>query len=165
MARIIKMPPTDELPEGPRREFVGELRRYYRAGGRPPLRHVSKQIEGRADLKEVTASQETVRRILRGIVIPPDWNRVNAVFQVLCEIGEIDPDADRWEDSYNGEESNREYLKRLWDAALEAEPNPPPIPRPAPPHPEPTPPAPGSGSDDPWATDSPGSGFSDEPPF
>jgi hypothetical protein len=91
-------------------------------------------IEGRADLKEVTASQETVRRILRGIVIPTDWNRVNAVFQVFCEIGEIDPDADRWEDSYNGEESNREYVRRLWDAALEEEPNPSPIP----PHPEPT---------------------------
>jgi len=165
MARIIKMPPEDELPEGPRREFVGELRRYYRAAGRPPLRHVSKLIEGRADLKEVTASQETVRRILRGMVIPTDWNRVNAVFQVLCEIGEIAPDADRWEDSYNGEESNREHLKRLWDAALEAEPNPPPMPRPAPPRPEPTPVAPGFGSDDPWATDSSGPGFSDEPPF
>jgi hypothetical protein len=165
MARIIKMPPKDELPGGPRREFVEELRRYYRAAGRPPLRHVSNLIEGRADLKEVTASQETVRRILRGIVIPTDWNRVNAVFQVFCEIGEIDPGADRWEDSHYGEESNREYVRRLWDAALEEEPNPPPIPRPTPPpHPESTLAAPGFGSD-PWATDSPGPGLSDEPPF
>ena len=118
MARIIKMPPKDELPEGPRRDRVEELRRYYRAAGRPPLRHVSKLIEGRPDLKEITASQETVRRMLRGIVIPTDWNRVNAVFQVFCEIGEIDPGADRWEDSYS-DEKNREYLRRLWDAALE----------------------------------------------
>jgi hypothetical protein len=109
--------PKNELPEGPRRDFVEELRRYYRAAGRPPLRHVSNLIEGRADLKEITASQETVRRMLRGIVIPTDWNRVNAVFQVFCEIGEIDPVADRWEDSYNSEENNREYLRRLWDAA------------------------------------------------
>src|ERR1022692_46081 len=91
MARIIKMPGKDELPGGPRRECVEEPRGYYRAAGRPPLRHVSKLIEGRADLKEITASQETVRRILRGIVIPTDWNRVNAVFQVFCEIGKIDP--------------------------------------------------------------------------
>jgi len=165
MARIIKMPPKDELPEGPRREFVDELRRYYRAAGRPPLRHVSKLIEGRADLKEVTASQETVRRIIRGIVIPTDWNRVNAVFQVFCEIGTIDPGADRWEDNYNGQESNRDYLRRLWDAALEEEPNPLSIPRPTPPYPEATRAASRFASDDPWATDSPSSGFSDEPPF
>jgi hypothetical protein len=164
MARIIKMPPKGELPDGPRREFVEELRRYYRAAGRPPLRHVSKLIEGRVDLKEVTASQETVRRILRGIVIPTDWNRVNAVFQVFCEIGEIAPDADRWEDSYNGEERNREYVRRLWDAALEDEPNPSPIPRPAPPHPEPTVAASGFAGD-PWTQDLPGPGSSDEPPF
>src|SRR5437899_12445580 len=111
MARIIKMPPKGELPEGPRRVFVEELRRYYRAAGRPPLRHVSKLIEGREDLKEVTASQETVRRILRGTVIPTDWNRVNAVFQIFREIGEIDPDADCWEYSrLDSERSNREYV-------------------------------------------------------
>jgi hypothetical protein len=164
MARIIRMPSKDELPEGPRREFVDELRRYYRAAGRPPLRRVSNLLEGRADLKEVTASQETVRRILRGIVIPTDWNRVNAVFQVFCEIGEIDPGADRWENSrFDEAESNREYVRRLWDAALEEEPNPSPIPRPAPPHPESTR-ASGFASD-PWTQDSPGSGSSDEPPF
>src|SRR5690348_16646918 len=107
MARMIKMPPKNELPEGPRRDFVEELRRYYRAAGRPPLRRVSKLIEGRTDLKEVTASQETVRRILRGMVIPTEWNRVNAVFQVFCEIGDIDPNADRWEeDRYSDAESN-----------------------------------------------------------
>jgi hypothetical protein len=164
MARIIKMPPKGELPDGPRREFVEELRRYYRAAGRPPLRHVSKLIEGRADLKEVTASQETVRRILRGIVIPTDWNRVNAVFQVFCEIGEIDPDADRWDNRWDEGENNREYVKRLWDAALEDEPNPSPIPRPTPPHPESTLAASGFASD-PWTQDSPGPGSSDEPPF
>jgi hypothetical protein len=164
MARIIKMPPKSELPEGPRRDFVDELRRYYRAADRPPLRHVSKLIEGRTDLKEVTASQETVRRILRGMVIPTDWNRVNAVFQVFCEIGEIDPDEDRWEDSgYNGSASNRDYVRRLWDSALEDETSPTPMP--TPPHPQPAAAASAYGHDDPWAADSPGSGFSDEPPF
>lgn len=144
MARIIRMPPLHELPRGARRDFVEELRVYYRAAGRPPLREVSRRIEGRADLKEVTASQETVRRILRGMVIPTDWNRVNAIFQVFCELGEIDPDGGRWEDpGYNDEEgSKRERLRQMWDAALEEDPAQPPPSRPA---------------NDPWAAD--------EPPF
>jgi hypothetical protein len=152
MARIMRMPSESELPDGPHREFVVELRRYYRAAGRPPLRRVSREIEGRADLKEVTASQETVRRMLKGMVLPTDWDRVYAVFFVLCEMGNIDPEADRWEDNYNGSETNAENLKRLWDIALEEEPNTPPIPRAAPP------------PDDPWASDA-STGYSDEPPF
>ena len=96
MARIMRMPPKSELPDGPHRNFVEELRRYYRAAGRPPLRQVSRAIEGRADLKEVTASQETVRRMLRGMVIPTDWDRVYAVFFVFCEMANIDPEAERW---------------------------------------------------------------------
>lgn len=116
MARIIKMPPEDQLPDGPRRKFVEEIRRYYRAAARPPLRRVSSLIEGRPDLNEVTASQETVRRILIGKVIPTDWSRVNAIFQVFCELGKIDPDGDRWDDrGYHDEEANRECVKRLWE--------------------------------------------------
>jgi hypothetical protein len=30
MARIMRMPPKSELPDGPHRDFVEELRRYYR---------------------------------------------------------------------------------------------------------------------------------------
>jgi hypothetical protein len=128
MARIMRMPPKSELPGGPHRDFVEELRRYYRAADRPSLRQVSRAIEGRPDLKEVTASQETVRRMLRGMVLPTDWDRVYAVLFVLCEMGNIDPEAERWEEpGYNESETNSEYLKRLWDNALEAEPNPPPI--------------------------------------
>jgi hypothetical protein len=167
MARIMRMPPKSELPEGPHREFVEELRRYYRAAGRPPLREVSRAIQGHAELKElkeVTVSQETVRRMLRGMVLPTDWDRIYAVFFVLCEVGSIDPEADRWEDDrYGDAESNSQYLKRLWDTALEAEPNPPPIPRPASPQQAPQ----GFGQEDPWASGPGGfgGGSSDEPPF
>ena len=157
MARIMRMPPTSELPDGPHRDFVIELRRYYRAA-RPPLRQVSRAIEGRADLKEVTASQETVRRMLQGIVLPTNWDRVYAVFFVLCEMGGIDPEAERWSDP-DEPESNSEHLRRLWDEALEAEPpNAPPIPRPA--ATEQT----RHGQDAPWASAAPG-GYTDEPPF
>lgn len=167
MARIIKMPGEDELPAGPRRQFVEELRRYYRAAGRPPLRQVSRLIEGREDLGEVTASQETVRRVLRGTVIPTDWRRVNAIFTVLCETGGINPDGERWDDSgYGPGESNREHLQRLWDEALEDQPDAPPVPRPDPPPREPAA-AGGSrfGDRDAWAAAHGDSGFSEEPPF
>ncbi len=164
MARIMRMPPKSDLPDGPHREFVEELRRYYRAAGRPSLRQVSRAIEGRTDLKEVTASQETVRRMLKGMVLPTDWDRVYAVFFVLCEMGKINPDDQRWhgEDSrFDPEpESNSEYLNRLWDDALEAEPNPLPIPRPSVSQEAHQ----GYGQDDPWASAAPG-GYSDESPF
>lgn len=151
MARTIQMPSEDELPEGPRRDFVIALRRYYRSAGRPPLRQISRMIEGREDLKEVTASQETVRRMLRGTVIPVDWNRVNAVFQVLCEGAEIDPDG-HINDGFSSfaRPSLREQIRDLWDRALEEEPEAPPLLRPAAPTNEQT---------------SSHSGFSDEPPF
>jgi hypothetical protein len=74
-------------------------------------------------------------------------------------MGNIDPEAERWDDNYNGSESNSEYLKRLWDTALEAEPNPLPIPRPASPQQAPQ----GFSQADPRATIS--SSYSDEPPF
>jgi hypothetical protein len=99
--------------------------------------------------------------MLRGMVLPTDWDRVYAAFFVLCEIGDIDPGAERWEDTrYNESETISKYLKRLWDNALEAEPNPLPIPRPAMPqqahH--------GYGQDDPWVSAA-ANGYSDEPPF
>jgi hypothetical protein len=162
MARTIPMPSKSELPDGPRRDFVVELRRYWRAAGRPALRKISRAIEGREDLKEVTASQETIRRMLRGMVLPTEQDRVYAVFRVLCEMADVDPDAERWDDNYNGSETNWQFLQRLWDTALEEESEAPPIPRPAPPQ---RAEGRGFGSDDPWASDDSSGGYSDEPPF
>jgi hypothetical protein len=85
-------------------------------------------------------------------------------------MAEVDPDAERWDDdggyNYPDPESNWQYLRRLWDTALEDESDAPPLPRPTPPPPEPKP-APAKGNswaavDDPWNRDS---GYSDEPPF
>ncbi|WP_254716695.1 hypothetical protein [Actinomadura sp. WMMB 499] len=148
MTRVIRMPSEAELPRGPRRDFVEELRRYYRAAGRPPLRKVSKRIEERTDLNATTASPETIRRMLRGAVVPTDWNRVNAVFQVFCELGSIAPNASRWIDAYDTDETNQDCLQRLWDEALEQGFVP-------------------ARSEDPWASGGGfgGGGFSDNPPF
>jgi CRP/FNR family cyclic AMP-dependent transcriptional regulator len=121
VTRTIPMPSKGDLPDGPRRDFVTELRRYYRAAGRPALRKVSRAIEGRADLREITASVETVRRMVTGIVLPADQDRVYAVFRVLCEMADIDPDAPRWGDSDVPSYTNWQHLQRLWDTALEGE--------------------------------------------
>jgi hypothetical protein len=167
VARTIPMPSKEELPDGPRREFVAELRRYYR-GARPSLRKISQAIEDHADprLGKVTASAETVRRMITGMVLP-EQERLYAVFRVLCEMAEVDPDAERWDDD-NGyshdTQSNWQYLRQLWDTALEDESDTPPLPRPTPPPPEPArqrPPA-AKANEDPWSNDS---GYSDEPPF
>jgi hypothetical protein len=86
MARTNPMPSKEELPEGPRRDFVVELRRYWRAAGRPALRKISQAIESSTDLNGVTASREAIRRMLRGLVLAVEQDRVRAVFCVLCEM-------------------------------------------------------------------------------
>lgn len=118
VTRTMRMPSKGELPDGPRRDFVEALRRYYREAGRPALRKISREIEGRDDLMEVTASQETIRRILAGKTLPTSWDRVDAIYRVLCEMADIDPDGPRREDGPNGE-TRRRHLWRLWDTALE----------------------------------------------
>jgi hypothetical protein len=160
------MPSKEELPDGPRREFVTELRRYYRAAGRPAYRKISQAIEDSTDFeKGITASQETVRRILRGMVLPLEQARLNAIFRVLCDMAKVNPDADRWDGRYEDDtETNWQHLWRLWDTALEDEAEAPDVPRPSPP----PPPPPQSSlrgraaAPDPWAN---GPSYSDEPPF
>lgn len=147
MARTIPMPSKRDLPDGPRRDFVEEMRRHWRDAGRPPLRKVRSRLEGREDLKEATASEETIRRMLTGGAISPDLDRVRAVFRVLCEMADTDPDGVRWEDRYGEGETNWECLRRLWDLALDEGPK-APAPQPSRPR-----------DPDPWASES------DDPPF
>jgi hypothetical protein len=166
------MPSREELPDGPRREFVTELRRYYRAADRPAYRKVSQAIEKHPDFQEITASQETVRRVCRGMVLPLEVARVRAIFYVFCEMAGIDPNSDWSDDSYDryGEaETKWERIRRLWDVALEEEADAPSLPQPTPPAApaQPAPPRradpdPWSSSPAPWASSS---SHSDEPPF
>jgi hypothetical protein len=164
VARKTRMPSEEELPDGPRRKFVAELRRYYRAAGYPSLREVSQAVERHQDprLVKVTASAETVRRMITGKVLPVDLDRVYAVYHVLCEMSDgIDPGGMGWDD-YGNQVSNWECLRELWGTAMEDDDDAPPLPRPAPP-PAPEPAArPRSAREDPWASES---GYSDEPPF
>jgi hypothetical protein len=167
VARKTQMPSEEELPDGPRRKFVTELRRYWRAAGRPPLREISQAIEGHPDprLDKVTASAETIRRMITGKVLPVGRDRVYAVFHVLCEMSKIDPDAARWTGEYDDrydDETNWQHLQGLWDAALEEDDNAPSLPRPTPPPAPVSAPSAWPAREDPWAS---GGGYSDEPPF
>ena len=150
------MPPRSELPKGARRDFVEKLRRYYRGADRPPLRRISEMIDNHADpeISKETATPETVRRMITGKVLPVEVARVRAVFMIFCELGGVDPDGTRWDHSYEDDEgeTNWQYLRRLWDEALEEQ----PVSR--------APVQPPARSEDPWATDTP-TRYSDEPPF
>lgn len=158
MARTIPMPSISELPKGAKRDFVEELRRYYRAADRPPLRRVSEMIEKHADpvINRVTASPETVRRMITGKVLPVEVARVRAVFIIFCELSGMDPEGLRWQEYRDGgDENNWQYLRQLWDQALEEQPVSAASAR-----------APMRNlvrSEDPWSTSD--RGYSDEPPF
>lgn len=43
----------------------------------------------------MTASPETVRRMITGKALP-ERDRLYAVFRVLCDMAEVNPDAEHW---------------------------------------------------------------------
>jgi hypothetical protein len=152
VARSIPMPSKKELPDGPRRDFVEELRRYYRFAARPPLRRISEAIDNHADpeINKFTASPETVRRMITGKVLPVELGRIRAVFIIFCELGEVNPEGLRWSGDYDrDDETNWQCVRRLWDEALEEKPG-EPMSRDS------------MRAEDPWASDL---RHGDEPPF
>jgi hypothetical protein len=116
VARIVRMPDLEELPEGTVRDFVGLLFHLYRSARRPSLRDISEQIR-RDDSLSGTASTETIRRMLRGTTVPSNWGTVEAVYLTLCKLGVLDP----WGVvEWNGQgDTIHRYVQRLWHAALD----------------------------------------------
>jgi hypothetical protein len=169
VTRPMQMPDEQTLPEGPHRDFVALLFDYYRLARRPALEKICNQIQS-AD-RAGTASRETIRRLMNGVSVPPNWQTVEAIFVALCELAGVTHDvrvkafdhrADEWVVT-----DRRSQMEAAWNAALDGRhPDGPgflgvdfetaqPLgfggtARPAPP------------SDNPWAT---GGGFSDDPPF
>ncbi|MEV4078362.1 hypothetical protein [Nonomuraea fuscirosea] len=131
------------------------------------LRAIVAQAD-RMDL-EGTASQETIRRVLKGLTVPERWSTIWAIYAPLCALADINPDDVYEEDSggYDGPDriTHREEFQRRWNAAVDGDDLPIPfrtkyVPSPSVPQ------------DDPWASATPapsqggfGGGFSDEPPF
>jgi hypothetical protein len=160
MARIIRMPSEQDLPPGPRRDFVEELHYHYRAAGRPQLRAVTERIaeldaklnaeEQRVQSGLGTASRETIRRMLRGLTVPR-WPAVYAVALALCELSGRDLKGYRWPGHEYDDSSCLDVLTLRWNDAMDEEPAPPA-------------PSPGPGYvSDPWSA--PAGAYSDEPPF
>jgi hypothetical protein len=96
MAHALRFP--NDLPVGPRRTFVVELHKHYKAARRPTLREISDLIRADDELRG-TAGRETIRRMLLGEVVPASWHTVDAVFLVLCRVASRNPHAPN--DDYN----------------------------------------------------------------
>lgn len=164
--KMLMLPREAQLPKGPRRDYVEELFLHYREAGRPTLRAISAWIdEKNANVDTelgASASIETIRRVMTGVVIPRNWKTVQAIFLALCGIAERDPEQVRWSGGFNDdEESFRAVMKRYWNDALDdialtgslpAKPQPPAA-------------AKSGFSGDPWENARPKSSFDDEPPF
>ena len=157
------MPSKDVLPEGPRRAFVEELFTHYREAGRPTLRQIESWIRDNEDLPG-TASTETIRRVLTGVVVPRTWATVDAILQAFCALAERSPDEDRWPEDNWSEVTLRGELKKRWNAVLDDYEGDVPT---LPPKPSPPPaPTPRGNFEDPWAAVTPARGnFDEEPPF
>lgn len=99
----------------PTRDFVELLFHYYRLARRPTLRQMSDRIE-KGNFRG-TASTETIRRMLRGTTVPAHWETVETVLLVLCDLADINPDAETEWDGVDG--SAHDHLERLWHRALD----------------------------------------------
>lgn len=93
------MPSLTEVPEGAHHRFLTEVFQMYRSAGRPTLR----QIVNRAKEMDLpgSASSETVRRTLEGLVILERWETAYAVYAPLCDMAKVNLEAEYYEDDGN----------------------------------------------------------------
>jgi hypothetical protein len=117
------MPSENEVPSGAHRDLLREIFHMYRLAGRPVLRDIVAQAK-QMDLTG-TASQETIRRVLKGTTVPERWDTMYAVYAPLCAIADIDPDALYEEEhgGYDGPEvvTHKEVLKRRWNSVVDGD--------------------------------------------
>lgn len=158
--------PLESTMSKPRWELVDDLWQYYHDAGRPPLAKVSRMTITQNEQAERqggdarkgsggTASTETIRRTLNGVVVPTSWLTARALLRALCHFADIEPNQPR--ENHFGDDlpSPEQQFRALWNAALDdpsnGKPKPKPKPRPA---------------KDPWAPGGNwGSQYPDEPPF
>lgn len=113
MRSAIRMPGLLELPDSPHRRLVETLHCYYRQAGCPSLRAIDDWIDGREGM---TASKETVRRMLVGISVPLRWDIAETVFLALCALAGRDPD-EHCPDEH-ASTTLREAYQRQWQAVV-----------------------------------------------
>ena len=130
MPRYIRMLNEDQLPDGPRREFVAKLYEYYERAEFPSLQVISdrcSELTERDDRLRGSASRETVRRMLTGSSVRegvPLWESVEVVYRALCDLAGQDPDASyQWTNGYEAETIKfLDELRDAWKQALKAPP-------------------------------------------
>ncbi len=114
MSRSLRMPTLSEVQSQAVLSFVEVLFNLYRQARRPSVRRISAEVE-RSEAHG-TASPETVRRVLRGITVPSNWETAEAVLFGLCRIVGVSPD-DQYEEDQ--EWTLREVLEARWNQALD----------------------------------------------
>jgi hypothetical protein len=107
----------EELPRGNVRHFAGLLFDLYREARRPTLSQISRDINT-GEFK-ITASSETVRRMLLGKTVPAQWPLIDAMIKVLSTRADVDPEISRG--YFEGEEipSRTEAIAQAWHAVLD----------------------------------------------
>lgn len=117
----MQMPDKESLPEGPHRDFVELLFDYYRLARRPTLEKICNQV--RSKDRAGTASRETIRRMLRGVTVPPNWQTVEVVFIALCELAGVahDVKVKVYSDPEDGwiVTDRRSQMEEVWHAAFD----------------------------------------------
>lgn len=123
MPKILRMPPLDQLPDGPDRRFVEELFVHYREAGRPTLRQIATWVEEHQEDLPGTASTETIRRVLSGKSLPSTWLTVETILEALCGLAGRSTSEDRFEEEDRWSESPtfKQHLRNLWNAMIDDE--------------------------------------------
>jgi hypothetical protein len=111
------MPGLDELPEGPRRVFVGSLHGLYRAAGRPTLAKIAETANVEEE-REGTASRETVRRLLHGESLGT-WQTAQTVIEALCRLAGYKTSDRVWETGGSRTITRIDDFKSRWNAAVD----------------------------------------------
>jgi hypothetical protein len=124
------MPSEVVVPPGAHRELLKELFHKYGCAGRPCLREIVAQARG-MDL-DGTASQETVRRVMKGGQLPRQWGTMYAVYAPLCALANVDPEvpysfqlvdesADPHPQLEGWKATHKELVRDLWNCALDGQ--------------------------------------------
>jgi hypothetical protein len=68
---------------------------------------------------QLTRSTSTRRKTLRGETVPQRWENAEALFLVLCEMAEVDPEDSTDTDPWGNSPTHKEQYRYLWNEALD----------------------------------------------
>lgn len=120
MVQVLRKPEESSLSPA-RWDFVKELWIHHDAAGRPKVDLIFDKIRELNETGETggTGSTETIRRMLRGLTVSPNWGTTRAVLCALCSLAGYDPQ--KPQENHFGDEypSPEEKLREVWSLALD----------------------------------------------